>query len=67
VTGKPTKYVLQPTSGNSERDRMFKMYNDLGGSYPGYVAPDPRVLDLGVQFSGMEAFIRERMMPFLGL
>ena len=67
MTGKPTKYVLQPTSGNIERDKLFTMYNRLGGSYPGFVAPDPKVLELGVQFSGMEAFVRERMMPFLGL
>ena len=59
--------MLQPTSGNTERDKLFAMYNRLGGSYPGFSAPDPKVLELGVQFSGMEAFVKERMMPFLGL
>ena len=67
MTGKPTKYVLQNTTGNAERDKMFKMYNELGGSYPGYVSPDPKILELGVQFSSMETFVREKMMPLLGL
>jgi hypothetical protein len=67
VTGRPTKYVLEPTSGNKERDKLFQMYNDLGGSYPGFVSPDPKILGLGVKFSGMDSYVRERMMPFLGL
>lgn len=67
VTGKPTRHVLEPSSGNQARDKLFHLYNDLGESYPGFDAPDSKILDLGVKFSGMESYIRERMMPFLGL
>ena len=43
------------------------MYNELGGSYPGFTSPDPKIVELGVEFSSMEDFVKERMMPQLGL
>jgi hypothetical protein len=66
VTSLPTKYVVLPTTGNEERDKMFHLYNKTG-TYPGVVLPDKNVLDLGVQLHGLEDFVKERLMPHLGL
>lgn len=65
VTGKPCKYVRQETSGFPERDKLFRMYNQLGTTYPGFVSPDPSVLTLGVELASLEDFIRERLIPSL--
>lgn len=67
MTSKPTSFVLQESSGNAERDKMFRMYNKLGTTYPGFIAPDPKLLSLGVSFASFEDFVRERLMPHLGL
>jgi len=68
VTGLPTRYVVLPTTGNASRDVMFDLYNRIGGTYPGFVPPDPFVLDtLGVELHGLEQFVRERLVPHLGL
>ncbi|KIW76352.1 hypothetical protein Z517_11098 [Fonsecaea pedrosoi CBS 271.37] len=66
VTGLPTKYVVLPTSGNEQRDIMFTLYNKTG-TYPGVVLPDQQVLDLGVELHGLEQFVKERLVPHLGL
>ncbi|ETN40386.1 uncharacterized protein HMPREF1541_04663 [Cyphellophora europaea CBS 101466] len=67
VSGKPTKYVLETSSGIPERDKLFKMYNRFKQNYPGFVAPDPQVLALGVRLAEPEDFVRERILPALGL
>lgn len=67
VSGKPTTYVLQETTGIPERDKMFKMYTSFKQNYPGFHAPDPKVLALGVQPAGPEDFVRERILPALGM
>jgi len=64
VTGKPTKYVVLPSTGNEARDTMFNLYN-LTGTYPGVELPDPNVLNLGVELHGAEQFARERLIPHL--
>ena len=66
VTGIPTKYVVLPTTRNEERDKMFHLYNKTG-TYPGVVLPDKNVLDLGVELHGLEQFVKERLVPHLGL
>ncbi|EXJ60370.1 hypothetical protein A1O7_04522 [Cladophialophora yegresii CBS 114405] len=66
VTGLPTKYVVLPTTGNAERDIMFNLYNKTG-TYPGVVLPDKHVLDLGVKLHSLEEFVKERLVPHLGL
>lgn len=66
MTGIPTKYIVLPTTGNAERDKMFTLYNRTG-TYPGVSLPDPKVLDLGVELHGLEEFVRKRLMPHLGI
>ncbi|KIW27739.1 uncharacterized protein PV07_07449 [Cladophialophora immunda] len=66
VTGLPTKYVVLPTTGNEQRDIMFTLYNKTG-TYPGVALPDQNVLDLGVELHGLEQFVKERLVPHLGL
>ena len=67
MTGKATSFVLQESSGNAERDKLFGLYNKLGTTYPGFVAPDPKLLSLGVKFATFEDFVKERLVPHLGL
>jgi hypothetical protein len=66
VTGLPTTYVVLPTTGNAERDKMFTLYNETG-TYPGVKLPDQRVLDLGMELHSLEDFVKERLMPHIGL
>jgi hypothetical protein len=66
VTGMKCKYVMEETCSVPDRDTMFRLYNAVP-MYPGREVPDPKVLDLGVQFHGIEQYIRERLMPALGL
>ncbi|OAP65630.1 hypothetical protein AYL99_01602 [Fonsecaea erecta] len=66
VTGLPTKYVVLPTTGNEQRDIMFTLYNKTG-TYPGVKLPDQKVLGLGVELHGLEQFVKERLVPHLGL
>ena len=66
VTGLPTKYVVLPSTGNAERDIMFNLYNKTG-TYPGVVLPDENVLKLGVKLHSLEQFVKERLVPHLGL
>ncbi|OAL30871.1 hypothetical protein AYO20_08564 [Fonsecaea nubica] len=66
VSGKNVEYVVLPTTGVPERDTMFRFYNDVG-MHPGVSLPDPQVVKLGVKFHDAEDYIRERLLPHLGL
>lgn len=59
--------MLQDTTGVPERDTMFRMYSRFKCNYPGFNAPDPKVLALGVHPADPEDFVRERVLPALGL
>jgi hypothetical protein len=45
---------------------MFQFYNEVG-MHPGVQLPDPEVLKLGVEFHNVEDYIRDRLLPHLGL
>ena len=66
VSGKKCEYVVLPSTGVKERDTMFALYNEIG-MYPGVEIPDPEVLNLGVKLHGVEDYLRERVLPHLGL
>lgn len=57
---------MLPTTGVPERDIMFELYNEVG-MHPGVQFPDPQVLNLGVKFHNVEEYIREKLLPHLGL
>lgn len=57
---------MKPTCGIPDRDIMLKLYNEVG-MYPGVAIPTSEVTALGVQTHGAEDFIRERLLPHLGL
>lgn len=68
ATHKHTTYTVIPTTGVAERDVMFQLYNHLGTMYPGQQIPDPNVTEmLGVRLHGVEDYVRERLLPHLGL
>jgi hypothetical protein len=66
VSGKRCQYIVLPTTGVPERDSMFQLYNEVG-MHPGAQIPDAEVLKLGVEFHDVEDFIRDRLLPHLGL
>lgn len=66
MSGKKVVYTTRPTTGIQERDIMLQLYNDVG-MYPGVEIPSAKVVDLGVQFHTAEDYIRERLLPHLGL
>lgn len=66
VSGKRTIYTVIPTTGVPDRDIMFQLYNRVG-MYPGKEIPDENVLALGVKLHSVEDFIRDRLLPHLGL
>ena len=66
VTGKRTEYVCEETTGWPDRDIMFKLYNERG-MYGKKEIPDENVLALGVELEGLEGFVREKLVPHLGL
>lgn len=45
---------------------MLQLYEDVG-MYPGVEVPGREVLDLGVKLHTAEDYIRERLLPHLGL
>lgn len=45
---------------------MLQLYNNVG-MYPGVAVPTPEVLELDVKLHTAEDFIRERLLPHLGL
>ncbi|KAI3390467.1 hypothetical protein diail_9567, partial [Diaporthe ilicicola] len=67
VSGKTTTYKRLESTGWKDRDIMFQMYNECGGMYIGKEIPDENILALGVNFHGLEDFVRSRLLPHLGL
>ena len=46
---------------------MYTLYNEMG-MYQGKDLPDENVVNiLGVKLNGIEEFVRERLLPHLGL
>jgi hypothetical protein len=45
---------------------MFQLYNNVG-MYPGVQIPDSKVLKLGVEFHNVDDYIKDRLLPHLGL
>ncbi|KAJ4215731.1 hypothetical protein NW759_009591 [Fusarium solani] len=66
VSGKKVIYNVKPTCGIPDRDIMLQLYNNVG-MYPGVEIPPPEVLELGVKLHSAEDFIRERLLPHLGI
>jgi len=66
VTGKDCPYRVIPTTGVPDRDIMFQLYNERG-MYGTKEIPDPKVLSLGVKLHGIEDFVRETLVPALGI
>ncbi|PVH70622.1 NAD(P)-binding protein [Cadophora sp. DSE1049] len=66
VSGKKVEFTTKITTGIKDRDIMLQLYNAVG-MYPGVTVPVPEVLDLGIKLHTSEDFIRERLLPHLGL
>ncbi|KAH6698292.1 hypothetical protein BKA61DRAFT_709953 [Leptodontidium sp. MPI-SDFR-AT-0119] len=66
VSGKKVVFTTKPTTGIKDRDIMLQLYNAVG-MYPGVTVPSPEVLDLGIKLHTCEDYIRERLLPHLGL
>lgn len=45
---------------------MMELYNSVG-MYPGLQVPTAEVLGLGVKLHTVEDYIREKLLPYLGL
>jgi hypothetical protein len=45
---------------------MYQLYNEMG-MYGHKELPDEKILKLGVTMHGIEDFVRERLVPHLGL
>jgi hypothetical protein len=45
---------------------MMELYNNVG-MYPNMQVPTPEVLDLGVKLHTAEDYIRDKLLPHLGL
>lgn len=45
---------------------MYQLYNEMG-MYRNKELPDENVLALGVKMHGIDDFVRERLVPYLGL
>lgn len=66
VSGKKAVYERLDKTGWPDRDAMFELYNEYG-MYGAKEIPDEHVLALGVELHGIEDFVRERLLPYLGL
>lgn len=66
VSGKKVEFTTKPTTGIKDRDIMLQLYNSVG-MYPGVEIPTPEAMELGVKFHTAEDFIRERLLPHLGI
>jgi hypothetical protein len=66
VSGKKVVFTTRSTTGIPDRDIMLKLYNSVG-MYPGVKIPTTEVLELGVKLHTAEDFIRERLLPHLGI
>ena len=45
---------------------MLDLYNAVG-MYPGLQIPSPEVINLGIKLHTAEDYIRDRLLPYLGL
>lgn len=45
---------------------MYQLYNEVG-MYRNKELPDENILALGVKMHGVEDFVRERLLPHIGL
>lgn len=45
---------------------MMELYNGVG-MYPGLQVPTKEVLDLGIKLHTVEDFIRDKLLPHIGL
>ncbi|KAH7913128.1 hypothetical protein BJ138DRAFT_1003031 [Hygrophoropsis aurantiaca] len=54
--GKPVKFVSSATCGLQELDDMYAFQSEFG-LYPHTAIPDPRLVNLGVDFHTMEEFV----------
>lgn len=66
LSGKKAVYRRLEGTGWPDRDIMFQLYNECG-MYGSKEIPDENVLALGVKLHGIEDFVRERLLPHLGL
>ncbi|KAJ9306498.1 hypothetical protein DTO217A2_4044 [Paecilomyces variotii] len=67
LSGKHVKYTVLETTGVQDRDIMFRLYNH-GYMYRGARIPDENVFKLlGVKFHDFEDFVRDKLLPYLGL
>ena len=60
------QYTTLPTCGIKERDTMMELYNSVG-MYPDLQVPTAEVLSLDVKLHTVEDYIREKLLPYLGL
>ena len=49
-----------------DRDIMYQLYNEMG-MYRGKEPPDENIVALGVKMHNVEDFVRDRLLPSLGL
>ncbi len=66
MSGKDCTYKVLPNTGVPDRDIMFQLYNSQG-MYGSQEIPDPKVLNLGVKLHGVDDFVRETLLPHLGI
>jgi hypothetical protein len=66
VTGKKCTWKSLPTTGVPDRDIMYQLYNEMG-MYGNKELPDENIVALGVKMHGFEDFVRERLVPHLGI
>jgi len=66
VTGKKCIWESLPTTGVHDRDIMYQLYNEMG-MYGNKELPDESIVALGVKMHGIEDFVRDRLVPYLGL
>lgn len=59
-------FSTKPTTGIQDRDIMLQLYNAVG-MYPGIQVPSPEIQELGVKLHTAEDYIREKLLPHLGL
>jgi hypothetical protein len=66
VTGKKCTWDSLATTGVPDRDIMYQLYNEIG-MYGNKELPDENIIALGVKMHDIEDFVRERLVPYLGL
>ncbi|KAH8593146.1 hypothetical protein B0O99DRAFT_653520 [Bisporella sp. PMI_857] len=66
LSGKKVVFSTKPTTGIKDRDIMLQLYNAVG-MYPGLEVPTAEVAELGVKLHTSEDYIREKLLPHLGL